>query len=161
MNDRIGLRDGTRADLERVNAIVEAAARSWGLAERVLRLALPSYRYADADLDHMTLRLAERDGALVALSALEEADPRDTPANAPALLLHGIYVDPDAHGRGIGTLLVNDALDAVRAAGRAGLLVKAQQQANGFFEALEFEAVPVTDPLRDYPHRWWRPITLP
>jgi N-acetylglutamate synthase-like GNAT family acetyltransferase len=157
----ISLRDASSADLPRINEIVEAAARSWGLAERVLRLALPSYRYEDADLAHMTLRLAESDGTVVAVAALEDADPRDAPADAPALLLHGIYVHPDAHGTGIGTRLVDDALDAARAAARSGLLVKAQHQANGFFAALGFEALPVVDPVRDYPHRWWRPVTPP
>ncbi|MEE4361354.1 MAG: hypothetical protein V2I63_07495, partial [Pseudomonadales bacterium] len=62
--------------------------------------------------------------------------------------------------------LVEDALALARAQGAAGLLVRAQREAIGFFEALGFEALgsealgsEALDPDvtgQAYPHRYWR-----
>ena len=132
---------------------------SWELPDRVLRLTLPSHLYGPDDLAHMDIRIAangDGDGpGIVAVLALEST--RETPDGAPGLLLHGIHVHPDRQGTGLGRMLVDAALEQVRAEGASGLLVKAQRQARGFFERLGFRLLPVEDPARDYPYRYWLP----
>ncbi len=155
----IEIRPARLADLPAINRVVERAVMTWRLPERVKRLALPSYRYHTHDLDHQRMLVAvAADAAIVGVAALEEADPRDLPAPVPAQLLHGLYVEPDWQGRGIGTRLLEAALATCRATASDGLLVKAQPDAVGFFQARGLERLPVRDPDRDYPHRYWAPV---
>lgn len=129
--------------------------RGWELPERVLRLTLPSHLYGPDDLAHMDVRVAENAEGITGVLALEPT--RETPDGTPGLLLHGIHVDPEHQGTGLGRTLVAAALGQVRAEGASGLLVKAQRQARGFFEHLGFRPLPVEDPARDYPYRYWLP----
>ena len=153
------LRWATPADLEALNAVIEAAVMTWDLPERVKRLSLPSYRYAPHDLDHLQIMVAEApDSGIVGVAAWEPADSGDTPAGSRALLLHGIYVMPERQGAGTGTRLVDAAVAAAGEQGFDGLLVKAQAGANRFFRSLGFEQLPVENPERDYPHRFWKTV---
>lgn len=148
------LRDAAATDLDALNALVTRAVQGWDLPARVERLALPGYLYDLQDLAHMHLRIAEdTSGRLLGVAALDDA------GSAPdARLLHGIFVDPDHQHAGIGRQLVDDALAHAAASGAGSLLVRAQRQACGFFERLGFTHLPVTDPDRDYPHRYRKRI---
>ncbi len=151
------LRRAHADDLPVINGIVERAIATWQLPERVKRLSLPSYRYHTHDLDHLHLVVAEdASHALVGVAAWEPASPRDLPAGMNGLLLHGLYVDPARQHRGVGTCLLDASMAAARAQGLAGVLVKAQADACGFFEARGLQQIPVEDPARDYPHRFWQ-----
>jgi len=159
MTESITLRPATGRDLEAVNAVIERAVMSWVLPERVKRLSLTTYCYTPLDLEHLDVVVLERGrGDIVGVAAWEPAEPEDTPQGS-GLLLHGIYVDPAAHGRGGGTRLLAAAQAAARERGCAGVLVKAQRGAEGFFAGHGFRKLPVGDPERDYPHRYWLDLT--
>jgi GNAT superfamily N-acetyltransferase len=144
-------------DLPAINSVIEQALASWDTAERVKRLALPVYRYQPEDLDHMWLLAAESTGGeLVGVAALEEADGADLPQTGPGLLLHGIYVRPEAMGMGIGGRLVEVSAGIVRALGYDGLLVKSVRQSRGFFERCGLRALHQRGD-KDYPYRYWLP----
>jgi predicted N-acetyltransferase YhbS len=149
------IRAGGAKDLTAVNRIIEAAIGTWKLPERVKRLAQPLYRYTDVDLTHLDLRLLEGSGGLMGVAAWESADARDVPGAGPATLLHGLYVSPDAHRAGLGTRLLEDGIRSARATGSRGILVRAQADAEGFFERLGFSRLPVRDESRDYAARFW------
>ena len=85
-------------------------------------------------------------------------NPRDLPPGQTGLLLHGLYVDPDRQRAGAGSRLLDTALAAAREQGSNGLLVKAQPEAEGFFLARGLERLPIADPVRDYPHRFWKAV---
>lgn len=133
----------TPADLPVLNALIERAIGSWTVSARVKRAALPSYRYEALDLADMrffTMRDdAGRPIGLAVLSALD-GDPA-------ALLLHGLYVEPVRHRRGLGRRLLAAAEEAARAAGAARLVVRAQRDAAPFFAAAGFAAAE-----GDYPY---------
>lgn len=152
------MRRATVTDLDRANRVVEAAAMGWDLPERVKRLTLPSYRYQPHDLEHLELVVAVDRGGIVGVAAWEPAQPGDGPTGARALLLHGLYVVPERQGEGLGTRLLGAADATAREGGFDGVLVKAQRSAQPFFRARGFTQLPVADPDRDYPHRFWRPI---
>jgi len=152
------LRQAHADDLPAINAIVERAIATWQLPDRVKRLSLPSYRYHAHDLVHLHLLVAvDTDHALVGVAAWEAANPRDLPAGQRGLLLHGLYVDPARQHRGIGSQLLEATAAAARAQGFDGVLIKAQADAHGFFEARGLQRLPVEDAARHYPHRFWLP----
>jgi len=153
------LRPATVADLAAINQVISAAVMAWALPERVKRLALPSYHYHAHDLKHLDLHLTCVGPSIAGVAAWEEADPRDCPAGQRGLLLHGLYIAPTWQRHGLGRRLLATATQAARDGGYAGLLVKAQPDAIGFFVEQGLEALPLLDPVRDYPHRYWRTIS--
>lgn len=158
----IRVRPALPADLAALNAVIGRAVMTWRLPDRVKRLAMPSYRYHSHDLDHLELLVAECcDGRIVGVAALEEAAPRDLPAGRTGLLLHGLYVDPEEQGCGVGSRLLQAAGASTRARGYDGLLVKAQPDAVGFFAKHGLTRLEATDPARDYPYRFWLEAAAP
>ncbi|MGD8566660.1 MAG: GNAT family N-acetyltransferase [Gammaproteobacteria bacterium] len=159
IDDTIILRRAGIADLDAVNKIIDAAVMTWDLPERVKRLSLPSYRYHEHDLQTIELLVAEdKQHNIVGVAAWEHADPRDAPPGVDGLLLHGIYVDPARHYRGIGTQLFRTAEQAAVDKNYDGLLVKAQTGATGFFTAQGMQRLEVQHTGRDYAHRYWKSL---
>jgi GNAT superfamily N-acetyltransferase len=153
----IWLRPAMPADLAAINAVVERAVMTWNLPERVKRLTLPSYRYQPHDLDHLRILVAEdAERAVLGVAAWEPASARDLPVGKTGLLLHGLYVDPARQRAGVGSRLLEAAVNAAREQDFDGLLVKARPEAEGFFLSQGLELSPIRDPQRDYPHRFWK-----
>ena len=136
----ITVRRAVSADLDAINRVIERAIMGWRLAERVKRLSLPLYRYDQHDFDALELH--------VALA--------DLPAGRTGLLLHGLYVDPEAQHQGIGSRLLNAAEEAARRQGLDGVLIKAQRDAEPFFLAAGWQRLAVDETGRHYPHRLWK-----
>jgi GNAT superfamily N-acetyltransferase len=153
----IDIRPAGQADLEAINRVIEAALMTWDLPDRVKRLSLPVYRYDSVDLDHLHIMLAE-DGRqnIIGIAAWEQADAKELPAGSKALSLHGIYVDPSHHQQGIGSKLFRVVEAAVCKRGFDGLLLKAQQGANGFFISQEMQRLHVKDALHQYANCFWK-----
>lgn len=155
----IKIRAANRADLDIINQIIEAAVMTWNLPERVKRLSLPSYRYTLLDFEHFEFKVAEDEQQkIVAVAAWEPADLKDTPEQQSGLLLHGLYVHPDARKQGIATQLIHAAERAAQSKGLSGLLVKAQTDAVGFFTHNKFEQLKVRNPASDYVNRLWKSL---
>jgi predicted N-acetyltransferase YhbS len=156
---KITIRKACTDDLAAINKVINAAVMSWDLAERVKRLSLPSYNYREHDLLNIELIAAVDDKhEVIGVAAWEQADPRDTPDGYYALLLHGIYVDPQHQHQGIGTQLLQAAEQAADAQNYNGLLVKAQASAAGFFVAQGMRPLSIENEKRDYAHRYWKLI---
>lgn len=151
------LRPASTADLTALNAVVETAVMGWNLPERVKRLALPSYRYQPHDLGHLQLWVAESHGKIVGVAALEPADSRELPAHKRGLLLHGLYVHPDYQHQGIGTQLLEHVQQQAAEQGLDGLLVRAQNNAGGFFASHGMELLGGEDD-RNYQFRYWKAV---
>lgn len=157
--ENISVRGATAVDLEAINTIIQACVMSWNLPERVKRLTLDSYRYHATDLEHFDVFVATADdNDLVGVAALSEPARPDLPEGQSGLLLHGLYVAPGRQQQGIGRYLLQHALNKVADRGLDGLLVKAQPDANAFFQRQGFAALAITDVERSYPHRWWQQV---
>ena len=160
LHEGFELRLATLVDLPALNQVIEAAVMSWQLPERVKRLSLASYRYDETDLQHLEIWVAE-DSALgiVGVAGWEAADPLDLPKDWQGVLLHGLYVMPEQHGRGWGRRLLALAESTVAQGGYDGVLVKAQAEAVGFFERQGYEYLPVEDGARHYAQRMWKRVS--
>jgi predicted N-acetyltransferase YhbS len=155
MKPNTTLRAADRNDLPAINRIIERAVMTWRLPDRVKRLSLPLYRYSEADLDHLELCVAEDEGRIVGVAAWESADTASLPEGCRGLLQHGLYVDPNRQRRGIGRQLLEACMARVRELGLDGVLVKAQTDAEPFFQRQGLERLPVRDEARDYALRYW------
>ncbi len=150
------MRPARSADLDAINGVVERAIMTWNLPERVKRLALPSYRYGAQDLTHQQIIVAEMTGhAIVGIAAMEPAATHDTPPGHRALLLHGIYVDPKHHLRGIGARLLAAVASTAQTQHYDSVLVKAHANAEAFFAARGLLRLPITNPARECQARYW------
>lgn len=146
-------------DLDGANAVIEAVIMTWQLPDRVKRLSMPSYCYDAHDLEHLTLVAAvDETDAIVGVVSWEPASTSDMPNGAEGLLLHGLYVIPTLHRTGIGSRLLDVAIEAAHRGGFDGLLVKANRDAQGFFSAKGLQQLSVMDAGRDYPCRFWRDL---
>lgn len=132
---------------------------TWSLPERVKRLSLSSYRYTEIDFNYLEIVVAEDDKKnIIGVAAWEPADSKDIPAGQTAILLHGIYVMPSHHRKGIGHQLFKAVEQVVYEQQYDGLLVKAQEDANGFFVSEGMSLLQVEDPSRHYVNRFWKTI---
>jgi GNAT superfamily N-acetyltransferase len=152
------LRAATAGDLGAVNELIGRAMQAWSISARVRRLTYPGYCYHEADLAHLQLVLAELAGQLAGIAAWEPAASGEVPGTGSGLLLHGLYVRPDLQRRGIGTRLLDAALEAAQRGGHDGLLVRANRDARDFFRAAGLQELAVQDAARDYPYRFWAPL---
>ena len=147
-------------ELPAINAVVEAALTTWDLPDRVRRLVLPIYRYSEADRQHLCFALARAagDADILGVAAWEPANPRECPAERSGLLLHGLYVAPAQHQRGIGSRLLRTVMAQAAAGGFDGVLVKAQRDAEAYVAAQGLRRLPVDDSQRDYSGRYWQAV---
>lgn len=100
--------------------------------------------------------VAEAPGhGIVGVAAIEPAERRDLPAGASGLYLHGLYVDPAFHRRGLGARLFAAALDHARQHGVDGVLVKAQRDAEAFFRRRGTQPLEPDGGQAAYPRRCW------
>lgn len=158
----VKIRPAKKTDLDAINHVIESAVMSWRLPGRVKRLSLPSYRYDALDFNHLEMVVAEIANQHIAgVAAWEQADTRDTPNDHTALLLHGIYVDPEYQRQGIGRHLYKTAERAARKHQYDGILVKAQSGASGFFISQRMNRLQIEDLRRDYVNRFWKTIKEP
>ena len=152
-------RKPNQIDLDHINDIIKAAIDTWQLPERVKRMSLPLYYYQQDDLIHMQFLIAEiADVGIVGLAALEETDTIELAGAQRTMLLHGLYVAPYYHRRGIATRLVESAELCACKYDVSGLLVKAQADSAPFFNKKGFTKLLVEDFLRDYGHRYLKMI---
>ena len=157
MNKLRRVRIAGKMDVPAINAIVDRAVESWDVAERLKRLAVKEYRYRQEDLDHMWLLVAEGgDGDLLGVAALEDVGRGTPQMTGHTLLLHGIYVEADVMGSGVGSDLLRASSGIASALGYDGLLVKAVRQSRGFFRNRGLKLLPNENP-QDYPYRYWLP----
>lgn len=136
--------------LAALNRLIERSLWSWALSDRVKRAALPSYRYGPEDLaDTAFLTARGADGAALGVATLHTLDRAPEADRGPeALMLHGLFVDPDARRRGIGAALLAAAEAEAARRGARRLVVRAQREAADFFRTRGYG----DDPAAAYPH---------
>lgn len=157
--ESLSFRQAQISDLDEVNTIIRECVMGWNIPDRVKRLSLGSYFYQLHDLEHLHIELAlTPDNLIAGVAAWETANKSDLPTEKTGLLLHGLYIAPVFQHKGIGSELLQKALQAASYKKLNGLLVKAQADANGFFQSRKFTRLAVQNPETDYPHRWWKEV---
>jgi N-acetylglutamate synthase-like GNAT family acetyltransferase len=76
-----------------------------------------------------------------------------------SILIHGLFVQPEQQHKGIGTQLFLQAEHMAQQQSAHGLLVKAHKDAGEFFSAMGMIKLAVSNEVRDYADRYWKPIS--
>ena len=152
LTGRICTHEAQISDLQTVNRIVSASIASWGLAERVRRLATPCLHYKAPDLQHMTIVvLSVAHGDKVGVAAWEEIHSASISGHTSGSLLHGLYIVPSYQRRGIGTRFIEQLSQRTRAANGEGIAVRAWRDSVAFFLSRGFEQAPSEESTDTYP----------
>jgi N-acetylglutamate synthase-like GNAT family acetyltransferase len=150
------LREGDAQDLPAINRLIANAVLAWPLADRLKRLAVPLLQYVETDIAHYSLLLAYRKDALVGVAAWA-AQAMQFDDEHTGALLHGLYVEPEMQGRGIGRQLMQEVFLRSAAQGFDGVLVKAQRVSADFFAHRGMLRLPA-DESGEYPYRFWQEL---
>ncbi|MFK7966829.1 MAG: N-acetyltransferase family protein [Burkholderiaceae bacterium] len=147
-------------DLPRLNQVIADAISTWQVAERVRKLSRHAYQYDESDLaDGQVLLLTDPSDEIVGVAHWGPASRVDAPAESinPAIL-HGLYLQANRHGQGLGKRLLAEAMRAACAANHDWLTLRAQRDAEAFFRSQGFIAHDEADPPL-YPRRMSQRLT--
>jgi predicted N-acetyltransferase YhbS len=103
---RISIRLATPSDSERATELARTAKAHWGYPEEWLREWETDLTVTAKDIEKHATFVASLDDEVVGICQLQESD-------AHAFLEH-VWVDPKAHGRGVGRALIEHACDSAR-----------------------------------------------
>ena len=122
------IRRATEDDADALTDLAHRAKAHWGYPASWMREWDPQLTIIPGYLEAHDVWVAERDGAIVGMCALEDREARWN--------LEHVWVEPSAHGGGIGRALVMRALDEARRR-RPGIVeLLADPYATGFYERL-------------------------
>jgi len=125
---QVTLRQATGDDADALTDLAHRAKAHWGYPASWMRewdaqlTILPGY------LDLHAVWVAEHDGAIVGMCALEDRGAR--------WMLEHVWVEPAVHGRSIGRQLVRRALETARDRRARVVELLADPYATGFYERL-------------------------
>lgn len=103
---RISIRRAVPSDSERATELARSAKAHWGYPSEWLDAWDADLKITDADIQTHATFVAALDGEVVGVCQLQESD-------AHAFLEH-VWVDPRAHGQGVGRALVEHACSVAR-----------------------------------------------
>lgn len=149
------IRAASVSDLASINEVIDQAIMTWDLPERVKRLALSSYQFTEMDFNFLQIAVYAVGEKILAVTAWEEAETKDLPGNEKGLLVYALYVDPNCFRQGVGKALFDYVKHMADEQKYTGLLVKAQTDANEFFEAQGMHQLADTNQSNQYSNRWW------
>jgi GNAT superfamily N-acetyltransferase len=122
------IRRATEDDADALTDLAHRAKAHWGYPPSWMREWDPQLTIIPGYLEAHDVWLAERDGAIVGMCALEDRGARWN--------LEHVWVEPAAHGGGIGRALVMQALAEARRRHPGVVELLADPYASGFYEKL-------------------------
>ena len=122
------IRRATGDDADALTDLAHRAKAHWGYPASWMRQWDPQLTIIPGYLEAHDVWLAERDGVIVGMCALEDRGARWN--------LEHVWVEPAAHGGGIGRALVMEALAEARRRHPGVVELLADPYASGFYERL-------------------------
>lgn len=121
------------ADLDTINALIATAIGTWPVSARLKRLAALPLRYNWADFQDFEMVLCYKAAAEIGVAVWQPDAPIQVSGSNQAILLHGLYVAPDAQGQGVGRGLLEELAKRALMRKQDTLYVRAERFAVGFF----------------------------
>lgn len=126
----------TQADLEKINILVAEAVGTWPTSERLKRLAALPLRYNWADFQDFEMVLCYKAAAEIGVAVWQPETPLQAAGLNQAILLHGLYVTPQAQGHGVGRGLLAEIARRALERQQDTIYVRAERFATGFFRRI-------------------------
>jgi GNAT superfamily N-acetyltransferase len=124
---------GTISEIQDLTALALASKRHWGYDDYFIELCRAELSVSEEDVDTDSVFVVEDEiGNVVGFYLLAES---------PRPELRMLFVSPDVIGRGIGKVLVHDALSVAKSRGRRSLVIESDPFAESFYEHLGAELV--------------------
>ena len=139
MNGELCIRAATRADLNAIAALFEAARIDAPGTHDAVSIAA-AWERVHATVPSARVLLAERSGEPVGTLTCFVL-PQLGHGGAPAALVEGVAVHPQAQGHGVGRALMDEAMSIAREAGCYKLALSSNHkraQAHAFYEHLGY-----------------------
>jgi GNAT superfamily N-acetyltransferase len=124
----VTIRAATGADADALTDLAHRAKAHWGYPASWMREWDPQLTIIPGYLEAHDVWVAERNGTIVGMCALEDLGRRWS--------LEHVWVEPSAHGGGIGRALVMRALEEARRRRPGVVELLADPFASGFYERL-------------------------
>ena len=121
----VRLRPARSTDAPRLTAIAHAAKRHWGYPEGMIQLWSDELTISPRFIREHSVWCATLDDRIVGFYAITGADGFE---------LDHLWVEPDHHRRGIGTTLLQHAIQRARREGATLLRIVAEPHAAPFYE---------------------------
>lgn len=140
------VRDARHDELDELTRIARAAKAHWGYPAEWLRAWEPELTYDARTLAEHDVFVVERDGAIVGVGSLSR--------EGETAEVEGLWVAPDAMGRGAGRALFDECVRRAKATGATALIIASDPHAVGFYErmgAVRVGAVPSDIEGRELP----------
>ena len=139
---KIEIRRAVSTDSERATELARRAKAHWGYPEEWLAAWDADLKITEAAIERHPTFVAALDDEVVGVCQLQESDQH-------AFLEH-VWVDPSAHGRGVGRALVEHA----RSNARGVIAIVADPHAEGFYFRLGARRVgEISAPMPGAPER--------
>ena len=103
---RISVRRATASDSERATELARTAKAHWGYPEEWLKAWETDLTVTARDIERHSTYVASLDDEVVGVCQLQESDTHS--------FLEHVWVDPKAHGRGVGRALIEHARGSAR-----------------------------------------------
>src|SRR5437879_51284 len=116
-------------NVEQINAVIEAAKRSWNYDQGYLEAAIPLLRIDEEYLGRCACFEARLDRRIVGFGAVEKRD-------AVVAVLEHLWVLPSVQRRGIGRTLFVKCSEAARQEGCRVMQIVSDAPAEGFYRKL-------------------------
>jgi GNAT superfamily N-acetyltransferase len=123
------LREARSGDIEVLSELAFRSKAYWGYDRAFMEACRGELTVRRPDLDRLRFTVAEESGRILGFYGLGLDE-------APQAELWWLFVDPDAIGTGVGRMLWRHALEVARALGMVSLMVEADPNSVGFYQAM-------------------------
>ena len=125
---------GFAADLSAANHVISSAVEVWPSSARLKRLALTALHYTSADVQDFEFLLCYKAHACLGVAVWEPENVSFISDNSSVALLHGLYVDQQHQGQGVGKLLLDEVHLRAEKRNFSGIYVRAERFSASYFE---------------------------
>lgn len=131
-------------EAEMISDLALRSKAAWGYSEAFIEQCRDELRYTAEQIasERWSFVVAEDGEGILGLLALLQLAPNELPQQPePDMELAGLFIEPDAMGKGVGRALMTVARDHARQYGALHLYIQSDPNAAGFYARMGAEVI--------------------